>query len=42
MLQWAIENGKTGADFLRGNESYKYDLGAKDREIYRLVVRRPA
>jgi CelD/BcsL family acetyltransferase involved in cellulose biosynthesis len=41
-LQWAIENGKTGADFLRGNESYKYDLGAKDQEIYRLVVRRPA
>jgi CelD/BcsL family acetyltransferase involved in cellulose biosynthesis len=42
ILQWAIENGKTGVDFLRGNESYKYDLGAKDREIYRLVVRRPA
>lgn len=40
-LQWAIEQGKTGADFLRGNESYKYDLGAKDQEIYRLVVRRP-
>ncbi|MGE0685596.1 MAG: GNAT family N-acetyltransferase [Dehalococcoidia bacterium] len=41
-LQWAIENGKSGADFLRGNESYKYDLGAKDQQIFRLVVRRPA
>jgi CelD/BcsL family acetyltransferase involved in cellulose biosynthesis len=41
-LQWAIENGKAGVDFLRGNEPYKYDLGAVDREIYRLVVRRPA
>jgi CelD/BcsL family acetyltransferase involved in cellulose biosynthesis len=40
-VQWAIENGKAGADFLRGNEAYKYDLGARDREIYRLVVRRP-
>lgn len=41
VLQWAIENGKKGIDFLRGNEDYKYDLGARDQEIYRLVVRRP-
>ena len=40
-LRWAIENGKTGLDFLRGNEPYKYDLGAKDQDIYRLIVRRP-
>jgi len=40
-LKWAIENGKQGIDFLRGNEPYKYDLGAKDQEIYRLQVRRP-
>jgi CelD/BcsL family acetyltransferase involved in cellulose biosynthesis len=39
-LRWAIENGKQGLDFLRGNEPYKYDLGATDREIYRLIVRR--
>ena len=39
-LQWAIENGKQCIDFLRGNEPYKYDLGAKDQEIYRLLVRR--
>jgi CelD/BcsL family acetyltransferase involved in cellulose biosynthesis len=41
-LRWAIENGKQGLDFLRGNEPYKYDLGANDQEVYRIVVRRPA
>jgi CelD/BcsL family acetyltransferase involved in cellulose biosynthesis len=41
-IRWAIENGKQGLDFLRGNEPYKYDLGAQDQEIYRLIVRRPA
>jgi CelD/BcsL family acetyltransferase involved in cellulose biosynthesis len=41
-LQWAIENGKKGLDFLRGNEPYKYDFGAKDQQIYRIVVRREA
>jgi len=40
VLQWAIENGKQSLDFLRGNEPYKYDLGAQDRNIYRLLVRR--
>ncbi len=40
VLQWAIENGKTGVDFLRGDESYKYDLGAVNQEIYQLTVRR--
>jgi CelD/BcsL family acetyltransferase involved in cellulose biosynthesis len=39
-IQWAIENGKETLDFLRGNEAYKYDLGATDQNIYRLVVRR--
>jgi CelD/BcsL family acetyltransferase involved in cellulose biosynthesis len=40
VLRWAIENGKTHLDFLRGNEPYKYDLGARDQNIYRLVVSR--
>jgi CelD/BcsL family acetyltransferase involved in cellulose biosynthesis len=42
VLQWAIENGKTGLDFLRGDEPYKYDLGARDQQIKRLLIRRPA
>ena len=41
-LQWAIENGKKGLDFLRGDEPYKYDLGARDQDIFRLILRRSA
>jgi CelD/BcsL family acetyltransferase involved in cellulose biosynthesis len=41
-IRWAIDNGKRTLDFLRGNEAYKYDLGAADQEIYRVVVRRQA
>jgi CelD/BcsL family acetyltransferase involved in cellulose biosynthesis len=40
VLQWAIENGMTGLDFLRGDEPYKYDLGAKDQQIYTLRLTR--
>lgn len=40
VIEWAIGQGKASLDFLRGNEPYKYDLGARDRRIYRLVVRR--
>ena len=36
----AIENGFEYFDFLRGAEPYKYDLGAKDRTVYHMVVRR--
>jgi CelD/BcsL family acetyltransferase involved in cellulose biosynthesis len=39
-LKWAIEDGKQYLDFLRGDEPYKYDLGARDQNIYRIVVRR--
>lgn len=42
VLQWAIENGMSGLDFLRGDEPYKYDLGAKDQQIYTLRLTRPA
>jgi CelD/BcsL family acetyltransferase involved in cellulose biosynthesis len=38
VLREAIEAGHETLDFLRGSESYKYDLGAKDRPIYRVVV----
>ena len=36
----SIEEGLTGYDFMRGGESYKYHLGAEDRTIHRIVVRR--
>jgi CelD/BcsL family acetyltransferase involved in cellulose biosynthesis len=41
-LQWAIENGMKGLDFLRGDEPYKYDMGAKDQEIYLIRLSRPS
>ncbi len=36
----AIEGGRSYFDFLRGSEPYKYDLGGKNRVIYRMVVTR--
>ena len=36
----AIESGKRTYDFLRGTERYKYDLGAEDRSIYTIRIRR--
>jgi len=39
-IREAIGAGKRYFDFLRGPERYKYDLGAVDRTIHRLVVRR--
>ena len=36
----AIERGRTLFDLLRGPETYKYDLGGQDQEIYRLVIHR--
>ena len=36
----AIDEGKAYFDFLRGAEPYKYDLGGKDRNLYKMVVTR--
>ena len=40
MLQQAIEEGRSRFSFLRGNEQYKYDMGARDLQLYTLVIRR--
>lgn len=37
-----LEAGRTRFDFLRGNESYKYEWGAVDEPIHRLIVLRTA
>jgi CelD/BcsL family acetyltransferase involved in cellulose biosynthesis len=39
-IERAIHEGKRRLDFLRGDESYKYEWGALDEPIQRLLVRR--
>ena len=39
-LERAIAGGYRRFDFLRGNEGYKYEWGAVDEPIQRLLVRR--
>lgn len=40
LLRDAVENGRTCVDFLRGDESYKYDLGGQDQLVYKLALTR--
>ncbi len=37
-IKLAIEAGKKKYDFLRGSERYKYELGAKDLNLYRIEI----
>jgi CelD/BcsL family acetyltransferase involved in cellulose biosynthesis len=39
-IEWAIENGRSEFDFLRGGETYKYRFGAQDTAIFRLQISR--
>jgi CelD/BcsL family acetyltransferase involved in cellulose biosynthesis len=38
LIRDAIESGRHCVDFLRGDENYKYDLGGKDQQVYRVVL----
>lgn len=38
-IRAAIESGHTLFDFLRGNEGYKYRMGARDTRVFKLVAR---
>src|SRR6476659_2691425 len=40
IIDRAIATGRTRMDFLRGDEGYKYEWGAQDEPIQRLLVRR--
>jgi len=40
-IRRAIEDGLHEVDFLQGSERYKYEFGAQDRPVQRLLVRRP-
>ena len=39
-IKRAIASGKSTFEFLRGPERYKYELGAQDRAIYQMAIRR--
>jgi CelD/BcsL family acetyltransferase involved in cellulose biosynthesis len=39
-VERALAGGKRRIDFLRGDEPYKYEWGAVDEPIQRLLVRR--
>ena len=38
LLKKSIEKKIEIFDFLRGNERYKYDLGAKDKLLYKVII----
>jgi len=40
LIEDAIGAGRSCVDFMRGDEPYKYDLGGKDQQVYRLVLKR--
>ena len=40
LIRDAIESGRKCVDFMRGDESYKYDLGGTNRQVYRVVLTR--
>jgi CelD/BcsL family acetyltransferase involved in cellulose biosynthesis len=40
-LRDRIAAGRRRFDFLRGDEPYKYEWGARDEPIHRLLVTRP-
>ncbi|HYL41367.1 MAG TPA: GNAT family N-acetyltransferase [Candidatus Binatus sp.] len=42
LVRRALERGHRRLDFLRGDEPYKYEWGARDEAIQRLLVRRTA
>jgi CelD/BcsL family acetyltransferase involved in cellulose biosynthesis len=38
LIEHAIEQGRKEFDFLRGDESYKYDMGGKNVNIYQIAI----
>lgn len=41
LIRWAIEQGRSEFDFMRGDEAYKRQLGGRDRAIHRLTLTAP-
>ena len=41
LIEHAIESGHFVFDFLRGNETYKYRMGAHDTRVFKLKAQLP-
>lgn len=42
LIEFAINEGRSEFDFLRGNEPYKYDMGGQDTQVMQLRIRHEA
>jgi CelD/BcsL family acetyltransferase involved in cellulose biosynthesis len=40
IIEWAIDQGRKGLDFMRGSEDYKYQFGGVDKKVLRVEIRK--
>lgn len=38
IIRWAIEQGRAGLDFMRGDETYKYQFGGIEKKVLRVEI----
>ena len=38
IIQWAIDHGRVGLDFMRGDETYKYQFGGVEKKVLRVKI----
>jgi CelD/BcsL family acetyltransferase involved in cellulose biosynthesis len=38
IIEWAIDRGRAGLDFMRGDETYKYQFGGVEKKVLRLEI----
>ena len=38
IINWAIDRGRVGLDFMRGDETYKYQFGGVEKKVLRLEI----
>lgn len=40
IIEWAIDNGRVGLDFMRGDETYKYQFGGVEKKVLHLEIQK--
>lgn len=40
IIQWAIDQGRAGLDFMRGDETYKYQFGGVEKQVLRVEIKK--